>query len=206
MVRWGGTPTPIVLLARHSRLGQPARPVALDAARALVRCARSTGLPEPVGRGAGTASPTSSSRAWGLSAARRRATPCRRLPRGSPWVKLRSAAGAAEHLTAAAGRLAPCRARPPLGSLHSPCQPRCAAVLPSLLRCRLVCDPGRRRSSPQCQAHWAALHPVPVGCGFQAGIAAMSRFGTTCRGDELRKDGGNGEGPHRVRRPQRYRL
>jgi len=42
-----------------------------------------------------------------------------------------------------------------------------------------------------------------AGCGFQAGTAAMSRFGSTCRGDELRKDGGNGEGQHLVRRRSR---
>lgn len=54
------------------------------------RCAlHSAGLPEPGRlRGAGTASPTSSSGVLGLPATRRRAELCRRLTCGTPWVKL----------------------------------------------------------------------------------------------------------------------
>lgn len=134
MVRWGGAPTPIVLLARHSRLGQPARPVALDAARALVRCARSTGLPEPVGCGAPGLRPPLRHREPGGSLpvddGLRPVGGCLAAPPGSSSGR---PLGAAERLTAAAGRLAPCRARP----LWARCTPPAGRdVRPC---CRLSC-------------------------------------------------------------------
>lgn len=164
----------------------------------MVRCAHSARLPEPVGPGRrDCSSPTGGTGPLGRSCD---STTSKALSAAAWWLPLGqpfSTAGAAERLTAAAGRLAPCLARPPKYMRTAPARHpthgcHCRSLVGVVTPIATVTEAVQRPSAQPVgwlitRSLWAA-----------ASTPTLSRYAVSAlfvAGDELRKDGGNGDGP-----------